>query len=82
MCIAQTKNQFTTKKQFLMKRRLPGRLTSARLNLNKLWSELEDLYVGRTSSSLLVLPELHEHENVEEQNRINEEREMLEKINS
>ena len=55
---------------------------STRRNLNKLWSELEDLYVGKTSSSLLVLPELHEHENVEEQNRINEEREMLEKINS
>ena len=54
---------------------------STRRNLNKLWSELEDLYVGKTSSSLLVLPELHEHENVEEQNRINEEREMLEKIN-
>ena len=54
---------------------------STRRNLNKLWSELEDLYVGKTSSSLLVLPELHEHENVEEQNRINEEREMLMKIN-
>ena len=45
---------------------------SARMNLNKFWTELEELYAGRTSSSLLVLPELQDGD-VEEQNRINEE---------
>ena len=47
------------------------------MNLNKLWAELEEIYLFKTSSSLLVLPEL-EDENVEEQNRFNEEREKIE----
>jgi len=61
-----------------MKRRLPNRFAiSARVNLNKFWTELEEIYQGRTSSTLLVLPEL-EDENVEEQNKFNEEREKME----
>ena len=60
-----------------MKRRLPGRFaTNARINLNKFWSELEDIYVGKTSSKLLVLPELQDELDAEEQNRINEQKEM------
>ena len=49
-------------------------MVTAKINLNKFWTELEEIYQGRTSSTLMVLPEL-EDENVEEQNRFNEERE-------
>ena len=74
MCHAPEKSQFLVKKSFTMKRRLPGRF--ARINLNKFWSELEELYAGRTSSRLLVLPELQDQVDAEEQNRINELKEM------
>ena len=56
---------------------IPRRLLlSAKMNLNKFWTELEELYLGRTSSKLLLLPELQDAE-VEEQNRLNEEKEQL-----
>ena len=79
MCNPQTiKHAYITKKTLKMKRRLPSRFAiSARVNLNKFWTELEEIYLGRTSSSLLVLPEL-EDENAEEQNRFNEEKERME----
>ena len=79
MCNPQTfKQTYITKKTLKMKRRLPNRFAiSARVNLNKFWTELEEIYQGRTSSTLLVLPEL-EDENVEEQNKFNEEREKME----
>ena len=79
MCNPQTfKQTYITKKTLKMKRRLPNRFAiSARVNLNKFWMELEEIYQGRTSSTLLVLPEL-EDENVEEQNKFNEEREKME----
>ena len=51
---------------------------SARMNLNRLWSELEQVYHSNTSSKLIVLPELQDSD-IEEQNRLNEE---LERLNS
>ena len=51
---------------------------SARMNLNRLWSELEQVYHNNTSSKLIVLPELQDSD-IEEQNRLNEE---LERLNS
>ena len=105
MCIAQTNKRHLTivsKKSSISslslttttkRPRLPGRFAaSARLNLNRLWSELEEMYVGRTSSSVLVLPaattssfnhQLQDTEDADQQNRINEEREQqLLKTNS
>ena len=65
---------------------LPRRLVlSTRRSLNRLWCELEEMYVGRTSSSVLVLPaattysfnhQLQDIEDADLQNRINEEKEM------
>ena len=105
MCIAQTNKRHLTivsKKSSISslslttttkRPRLPGRFAaSARLNLNRLWSELEEMYVGRTSSSVLVLTttntssfnhQLQDTEDADQQNRINEEREQqLLKTNS
>ena len=107
MCIAQTNKRHLTivsKKSSISslslttttkRPRLPGRFAaSARLNLNRLWSELEEMYVSRTSSSVLVLPatttttssfnhQLQDTEDADQQNRINEEREQqLLKTNS
>ncbi len=55
----------------VQKSRLPQRLAAccAKMNLNRLWCELEELYKERTSTSPLILPE------EEQQNRDNEERE-------
>ena len=64
----------TLSKSLILPRRL---VVTAKINLNKFWTELEEIYQSRTSSTLLVLPEL-EDENVEEQNRFNEEREKRE----
>ena len=51
---------------------LPRRLAAcARMNLNKLWEELEELYRDRTSSTILTLTQQEE----QQQNRDNEERE-------
>ena len=72
MCRAHEPKSFS--KSLIHPRRL---VISAKMNLNKLWAELEEIYLFKTSSSLLVLPEL-EDENVEEQNRFNEEREKIE----
>jgi hypothetical protein len=53
--------------------RLPRRLmaTCARMNLNRLWGELEEIYRDRTSNTVLTMVE------EEQQNRDNEERERI-----
>ena len=55
-----------------LKMRRP-RLT-ARINLNRFWHSLEESYLAtkRTSSKLVILPDLQDTD-IEEQNRINEE---------
>ena len=54
-----------------LKMRRP-RLT-ARINLNRFWHSLEESYMAkRTSSKLVILPDLQDTD-IEEQNRINEE---------
>ncbi len=60
-----------TNRALVLKSRLPQRLAAccARMNLNRLWCELEELYRERTSTSPLILPV------EEQQNRDNEERE-------
>ena len=56
MCLTRELQRATTaanqRKAKLSKQRLARQVT-ARLNLNKVWAELEELYVGRTSSSAL-----------------------------
>lgn len=62
--------------------RPPGRISrrlviTARMNLNRLWTELEDVYATRTSSKLILLPELEDMETADQQNRLNEEKENM-----
>ena len=73
MCLAKAKPQLIIKKSLKMRRRL-----TARINLNKFWTDLEEVYNSRTggatptSTKLIMLPELQDTD-IEEQNRINEE---------
>ena len=71
MCLAKAKPQLIMKKSLKMRRRL-----TARINLNKFWTDLEEVYNSRTggatSTKLIMLPELQDTD-IEEQNRINEE---------
>jgi hypothetical protein len=45
--------------------------TCARMNLNRLWGELEEIYKDRTSNTVLTMVD------EEQQNRDNEERERI-----
>ena len=55
-----------------LKMRRP-RLT-ARINLNRFWHSLEESYLAkRTSSKLVILPDLQDTDDIEEQNKLNEE---------
>ncbi len=57
-------------RSLVLKRRL------ARMNLNRVWAELEEFYRGRTSHAPLSLPE------EEQQNRDNEEKERMRRNNA
>jgi len=83
MCINRTIEQVipVTKKtrpaaRQLMKPRLPRKVTtSARINLNKFWGELEEFYTrGRTvTEKPIVIPEWTNTDSEEEENRLNEQ---------
>merc|ERR1712080_619075 len=60
----------------LMKPRLPRKVTStARINLNKFWGELEEFYTrGRTETEKpIVMPVWENTDSEEEENRLNEQ---------
>ena len=67
--MAKSNPQIINKSGLKMRR---PRLT-ARINLNRFWHSLEESYMAkRTSSKLVILPDLQDTD-IEEQNRINEE---------
>ena len=65
--MAKSNPQILNKKGLKMRRRL-----TARINLNRFWHSLEEVYLARTSTKLVILPDLQDTD-IEEQNRINEE---------
>jgi hypothetical protein len=55
--------RFTFRRSGLLRPRLPRHIApGARINLNRFWADLEEFYVTRTSSSLLLLPHTMEEE--------------------